>query len=207
MTQQICACGCGRPLPSHGGKGRPNKYFSGACRVRAHRKKDTAPTTSTDVTKIPKDVTKIDTMKHLSAPSALKSVLKYPGSKWAQAHWIISFFPQHRTYVEPYFGGGAVFFTMKPSEYEVINDKSGSVINLFKVIREHGDELAQAIEYTPWSREEYYAAYALSGDEIEDARRFLVRCWQAHGTRLNQRTGWRNRGSADVYHVLMESAP
>ncbi|HYU73391.1 MAG TPA: DNA adenine methylase [Ktedonobacteraceae bacterium] len=125
-----------------------------------------------------------------------KQVLKYPGSKWGMA-WIVKHFPEHHTYVSPYFGSGADFFLKRPAGYEVINDRSGSVVNLFQVIREHGQDLAELIELTPWSRDEYYASYEKTGDAIEDARRFLVRCWQAHGTRMNTRTGWRNRGSAN----------
>lgn len=38
----------------------------------------------------------------------MKSVIKYPGSKWAIADWIIQYFPEHHTYLEPFFGSGAV---------------------------------------------------------------------------------------------------
>ena len=127
----------------------------------------------------------------------VKPVLKYPGSKFLAAPWIVQQFPAHRMYCEPFFGSGAVFFTMQPAEYEVINDRNASVVNLFRVIRERGADLTAAIELTPWARDEYEASYHATGDSFEDARRFLVRCWQAHGTRLSHRTGWRNRGSAD----------
>lgn len=33
----LCACGCGRPVPPTAGRGRPARYASPACRVRAHR--------------------------------------------------------------------------------------------------------------------------------------------------------------------------
>ena len=33
----------------------------------------------------------------------MKAVVKYPGSKWGIAEWIISFFPEHHSYVEPFF--------------------------------------------------------------------------------------------------------
>lgn len=37
-------------------------------------------------------------------------ILHYPGSKWSLAEWIVSHMPEHSTYLEPYFGSGAVLF-------------------------------------------------------------------------------------------------
>jgi DNA adenine methylase len=109
--------------------------------------------------------------------------------------WIISNFPEgyeKMTYCEPFFGSGAVFFNKKRSLVETINDLDGNVVNLFKVIREHPQELARLIEFTPWSREEYKLSYTKTGDELEDARRFLVRMWQAIGAKSSDITGWRS---------------
>lgn len=39
MEQQTCACGCGRSVFSHDGKGRPGLYFNAACRKRAERQR------------------------------------------------------------------------------------------------------------------------------------------------------------------------
>jgi DNA adenine methylase len=42
----------------------------------------------------------------------MNTVLKYAGSKWSIADWIIDNFPaeyEKMTYLEPYFGSGAVF--------------------------------------------------------------------------------------------------
>lgn len=139
-------------------------------------------------------------MDHKLAP-----VLKYPGSKWNLAPWIISHFPEHVHYVEPYMGSAAVFFQKNPSIHEVLNDLSGSVVNLFRVIRDRGDELAAMIEMTPWSEEEYHElalkAYD-QGDDLERARRFLIRSWQSHGSKLSQNVGWKHigaKGNATTY--------
>lgn len=119
-------------------------------------------------------------------------MLKYPGSKWRLADWIISHFPPHTTYLEPFFGSGAVFFTKEPSKVETINDLDGNVVNLFRVIRERPEELAAQVEMTPWAREEYYLSYERPQDPLENARRFLVRYWQGFGSRLGNNAGWKN---------------
>ena len=126
------------------------------------------------------------------------TVLKYPGSKWTLARWIVSHLPRHDVYVEPFFGSGAVFFSKGRCRLETVNDIDGRVVNLFRVLRDDAPALCRAIALTPWSREEYEASYGPdTGDSVEDARRFLVRCWQAFGTRTGQRTGWRNDANAE----------
>lgn len=118
-------------------------------------------------------------------------VLKYPGSKWNIADWIISNMPPHEAYLEPFFGGGAVFFSKEPAGYETINDINSDVTNLFKVIRERPDELGWLVENTPYSREEFLEAYdSRPEDELKRARVFLVKCWQGFGARLSSRPGW-----------------
>lgn len=82
-------------------------------------------------------------------------MLKYPGSKWRIAEWIVSMMPEHKSYLEPFFGSGAVFFTKKPSRIETINDLDGEIVNLFRVIRERSEELERAVALTPYRRKEY----------------------------------------------------
>jgi len=134
-------------------------------------------------------------------------ILKYPGAKWALSSWIVSHLPQYDHYIDPYLGSGGVYFnlTWQP-RHVVLNDLSGDVTNLFQVIRTRRDELIALVEMTPWSRVEYESSCERSGDELEDARRFLVRCWQAFGTRLDKMTGWRNIGTARAATVTLWNA-
>ena len=134
--------------------------------------------------------------------SKVKSILKYPGSKWKISNWIIQHFPynyQNMTYLEPFFGSGAVFFNKDRSRIETINDLDSNVYNLFKVVRDRPYELAESIRMTPWSREEYISSYYENetDDEIEKARKYIVRMWQAIGAKTSDRTGWRNNISAE----------
>ncbi len=122
----------------------------------------------------------------------MKAVLKYPGAKWRISEWIISHFPEHKVYCEPFFGSGAVFFNKKPSYIETINDIDGNIVNLFKVCREHPEELARLIEFTPFSREEFVSCYEQVENPIEQARRTLVRYHQSFGASNSSKKSWRN---------------
>jgi DNA adenine methylase len=102
--------------------------------------------------------------------------------------------PPCHSYLEPYFGSGAVFFNKEPSPIETINDIDGDVVNLFKCIRQDSNRLSALVTATPYSRREYNDTYggSKSSDCYEQARRFLVRCWMAAGVRTGMKTGWRN---------------
>ena len=124
-------------------------------------------------------------------------ILKYPGAKWRLADWITSFLPLHESYIEPYFGSGAVFFNKTPSRIETLNDIDGEIVHFFRTCRDNPDELADALRLTPWAREERDAAYEPSGDDIERARRFAVRCWMTFGASPRKSNGWRFTSAKD----------
>jgi DNA adenine methylase len=123
------------------------------------------------------------------------TLLKYPGAKHSIADEIIRLFPPqyHKlTYLEPFFGSGSVFFRKAPGIVETLNDIDGDVYNLFYQIRHNAGELARLIEFTPWSRKEYEISYTRSESDLENARRFLVRCWFSIGYASGKKNGWRN---------------
>lgn len=122
----------------------------------------------------------------------MNTLLKYPGSKWRIADWIISHFPEHKVYCEPFFGSGAVFFNKSPAYIETINDLDGDIVNLFRVCRDYPETLARLIEMTPFARDEFRDCYEKSDDSIEQARRTIVRYHQSFGTSNSSRNSWRN---------------
>lgn len=133
----------------------------------------------------------------VSEPS--RPILRYHGGKWRLAPWIVGFLPAHQTYVEP-FGGAASVLLLKPRSYaEVYNDLDREIVNLFRVARDAGDELAREVELTPYSRDEFYLSFLPDEDPLEQARRTVLRSFAGFGgtlTRQNrdgtrQRTGFR----------------
>lgn len=131
-------------------------------------------------------------------PVPTRPVLRYHGGKWMLAPWIISNFPKHRIYVEP-FGGAASVLMQKPRCYaEAYNDLSGEVVNLFRVLRDNGAALRDALRLTPFGRDEYRAAFERTEDPLESARRLVVRSFQGFGSnsiRREVRSGFRNNAN------------
>lgn len=124
---------------------------------------------------------------------ALRTVVKYPGAKWRLSEWIIGQMPEHKSYLEPFFGSGAVFFRKPASRIETINDIDEDIVNLFRCIREDSERLARNVTFTPYSRAEYFGAFEHEPeDPYERARLYLVKCWQGHGFRVRYRSGWKN---------------
>jgi DNA adenine methylase len=79
-------------------------------------------------------------------------------------------------------------------------------VNLFRVIREQGADLAAALEATPWARAEFEACAAPAEEPVERARRLLVRVWQGFGATRRDSTGWRQDGPiGGVKHVGVAS--
>ena len=125
----------------------------------------------------------------------MKAIAKYPGSKWSLADWIIDFFPEHHSYLEPFFGSGAVLFNKPRSHIETVNDLDGNVVNLFECIREDPEKLARYVYYTPYAREAYEKAFngVVPEDKFERALNFYIRLNMGHGFRTNgEKVGWKN---------------
>ncbi|MEH2957803.1 DNA adenine methylase [Candidatus Merdisoma sp. JLR.KK006] len=120
--------------------------------------------------------------------------MKYPGSKWSIAKWIIDFFPEHHSYLEPFFGSGAILFNKPRSHIETVNDLDGNVINLFEWIKRDPERLAHEIYYTPYSRQVYEDAFTLvPEDSLGKAVNFYIRLEMGHGYRTNgEKVGWKN---------------
>lgn len=101
-----------------------------------------------------------------------RPALRYYGGKWRIAPWVISYFPEHKNYVEPCGGAASVLLQKPRSELETYNDIDGNVTNYFRVLRDTPERLAQQIKMTPWSRDEYELSFQPCEDSIEQARRF-----------------------------------
>lgn len=139
-----------------------------------------------------------------------RPLLRWLGGKFRLAPWIVSHFPEHRIYLEPFGGAGSVLL-QKPRAYnEIYNDLDGELVNLFQVLRSSdAPELLRLLRLTPYARAEYWAAFESTEDPVERARRTVVRSHLAHGTggaRLDRPTGFRTDGASAGTNVAGEWA-
>lgn len=126
-----------------------------------------------------------------------RPVLRWHGGKWILAPWIISHFPDHRVYVEP-FGGAASVLLRKPRSYaEVYNDLDNEVVNLFRVLRsDQSERLSELLRLTPFAAEEFFAAYETSECPVERARRTVVKAFMGFGSNgVHKKTGFRSNSN------------
>ncbi|QDP57358.1 MAG: putative DNA adenine methylase [Prokaryotic dsDNA virus sp.] len=129
--------------------------------------------------------------------SATRPALRWHGGKWMLAPWIISHLPPHRVYVEPFGGAGSVLIRKPRSYAEVWNDLDGEVVNLFRVLRsDDADRLVALLKATPFARDEFVEAYQATTDEVERARRLIIRSFMGFGSNgHNKATGFRSNSN------------
>ncbi|WP_273730003.1 DNA adenine methylase [Leuconostoc mesenteroides] len=68
----------------------------------------------------------------------LKPLFKYPGGKASEYKYIAPIIPKHATYIEPFLGGGAIFWKSQSAKY-VINDFSPEVTAIYKYTQEQNN--------------------------------------------------------------------
>lgn len=97
-------------------------------------------------------------------------VVKWLGGKRQLLTEINKYIPKKiSTYYEPFVGGGAVLFSIKPGK-AVINDINEELINLYKVIKETPEELISELKKYENTSKEFYRVRGLDRSEEEYAK-------------------------------------
>ncbi len=88
----------------------------------------------------------------------MTAILKWAGGKRSLIQAILATFPpdyEERAYHEPFLGGGALFFTVKPRR-GTVNDVNPRLINFYRVVRDEPDQLIEEALKYPYDRDTYY---------------------------------------------------
>lgn len=106
----------------------------------------------------------------------LKPPISRMGGKSKLRKTIIEMIPEHTCYVELFFGAGWVYFGKEKSKVEVINDIDRELVNLFKMLKYHAEEVRRLLDYEVCSRDifsEYKDIDINSLTDIQRAVRFI----------------------------------
>lgn len=92
---------------------------------------------------------KLDTRQHI------EPLLKWAGGKRQLLKHLLPLLPQHiNTYYEPFFGGGALFFALRP-RLAVISDKNPELTNCYTQVRDQPDAVIDVLKGWPNSEAQY----------------------------------------------------
>lgn len=83
-------------------------------------------------------------------------IIKWSGGKRKEIQYFEKYIPEYDTYIEPFVGGGAVYFALDPQN-AVISDVHPDLIALYKTIGEgKSSEIRKFMEAHPNTEEVYY---------------------------------------------------
>lgn len=118
-------------------------------------------------------------------------IIPWIGGKRRLAKRIIPMFPEHECYVEPFAGGAALYFMKDPAPVEVLNDINGDLVNLYRVVKHHLEELIRQFKWALISRQIYAWMKATPEEvltDIQRAARFFYLQKMAFGGKVESRT-------------------
>jgi DNA adenine methylase len=92
-------------------------------------------------------------------------VVKWVGGKRQLLPEIKKYIPKRiSTYYEPFLGGGAVLFDLQPKK-AIVNDINEELINLYRVVKEHAEELIEDLKKYENDSEYFYKIRELDRNE------------------------------------------
>lgn len=74
----------------------------------------------------------------------MRPIIKWPGGKSRELDKILPYIPPFQRYIEPFFGGGALFFHLRPAQ-AAVNDISASLIQFYRLIQAQDRELYELL--------------------------------------------------------------
>ncbi|MFX0101185.1 MAG: DNA adenine methylase [Candidatus Hodarchaeota archaeon] len=121
-----------------------------------------------------------------SINGAPKPFLKWAGGKRQILPELSAFMPsQYNTYIEPFVGGGAVFFHLGPQK-SILIDNNPDLINCYNVVKNNVEDLIESLKQHKNEKEYYYKIRNVDRDaksfsrwsDVEKASRliYMNRC-------------------------------
>lgn len=91
--------------------------------------------------------------------------IRYYGGKTNLLRHLLPLIPPHKVYVEGFVGGGSLFWSKPPSDFEVLNDTNRQVLDFYRAIKYDWRSLANLIDQTFHSRHQFNESKEVYNDE------------------------------------------
>lgn len=106
----------------------------------------------------------------IEIPVSAKPILKWAGGKTQMLSDLIPKVPSsYGRYIEPFFGGGALFFALQP-ENAVIADSNPELINMYRQVADHVEEVIKYLKAYKNTSETFYAVRSLEWTALPKAQ-------------------------------------
>jgi len=104
----------------------------------------------------------------------INSPFRYAGGKFYARKLIIEHIPSHTCYIEPFAGGGSIFFAKEKVNRNWLNDLDQDLINTYIHIRDFPNELIEALsgEEALKERHTYFKNEFTPQNDLERAKRW-----------------------------------
>ncbi len=79
----------------------------------------------------------------------INSPFRYAGGKFYARKLILAHIPKHTAYIEPFAGGGSIFFAKPKVDFNQLNDIDGELVNVYQTIRDNSEELIYLLKKRP----------------------------------------------------------
>jgi DNA adenine methylase len=132
----------------------------------------------------------------------INSPFRYAGGKFYARKLILDFIPQHSNYLEPFAGGGSIFFAKHKVNCNCLNDIDKELTNCYLTIRDYPSELIAKLkdEEATKERHKYYKNEYQPTNNIERAARWyylnrtsysgimnMTNCYWGYGEKYSMR--------------------
>lgn len=136
----------------------------------------------------------------------IKGAFGSPGGKFFVAGKLISYFPEHKRYVEPFIGGGSVLFRKQKESEEFINDKDGDIFFAYKFMQDLSDQQLESLNKFDWKTSKDTFGKLLNsvkeGGEIKDpCERFYRLCYLKAASDAGCMESYDDRAEGEVMKV------
>src|SRR5580700_4077334 len=139
--------------------------------------------------------------------SEINSPFRYPGGKFYARKLILQYIVPHTSYVEPFAGGGSIFFAKSKAPFSLLNDADPELVNCYLAIRDNVEALIALLDGIPAIKEKhhYYKNIYQPSNDLERAFRWYYLNRISYSSIMNmQNCYW---GYGDKYSMQPKNWP